>query len=339
MSQDLIVRNVKQFLLFDAIEYGIENNVFTDEFVDDLQEEGAAMTVKLAEILYNPNYEVYLKETANIVLGICNLGAHLWGERDPQKVSFILQENGLVKIFRKGYTEVKELAALQFSVRQRDPAEGLIEPKIESIEKEIAIQLIVSEGVDWEGETFFIKEKARLEKQKLEIDFLEWCAGKNWKEKYPFDVKEYAITTRILSTLIYEKSSVNVLSGYDAETLFNILTDNSKKDFALEKIASFSKFVPDQFITMAENYSDIVWGILSKLYGNKNEIFEWFFQSLLFEDIADAAEHLKDQLEDQDLVRKILEVVQNNYDIPGLDQLDDLFDNSKSILDDINFSK
>ena len=279
---DLVVRDTSRLLLSRAIEYGLKNNVFDGSFVDELREQGAAMTVKIAGDFYNVNYEAYLRESADIVMGVCNLGAILWGGNDPQKVAMLLQQNSLVLFFRKGFTAIKEL----FNKGQQDGGTSNYAEDIKNFTKE----MMVIKGEEWSGYESYCTKKQSVDKDAKERSFIEWFVRNYCKQIRSTDHTRYDnivekninlsernnrwLKTGITSMLIHDTPKLP-LSVEDVEELSHILIDDFNGERILERITKFETVVPKEYIEFARVECDkIINDLEEQSHGRRNSFLD-----------------------------------------------------------------
>jgi len=246
---NLVKSDISRLLLTDAIEYGLNNDVFDSSFVDKMREAGAAITVRFANKFYNASYKVYLQQSTDIVLGICNLGVILWSGDDVVKTALLLRDQGLVQVFNKGIAAVKELS------RKTQNFDNLLDVRST---KDCAEVLAVSENAQWNG-FYEYEEMIKGSERRIQfLHFLNWASGQqNYvnakniegmsltdKEDIT-DAQVRVVETSIVSMIISD-TPILTLSVEDVVRLAGKMKEGTKKQL-FEGLCKFSDLVPKQF--------------------------------------------------------------------------------------------
>jgi len=265
----LVKREPSPLLLEKAIEYGVKNNVLDGSFVLKVQEEGAAMTVRLAQKLYSEFYEVNLRQSMGIVLGVCNYGLTLMSEGgDVQHATYLLKsKKGIVPFFVRAVEAVKELSEnTQYHYLS-----------IDRLTNQDCLEILaVSDTADWQGDVEFARLHKKATERMLFIDFLDWfsssvgirtdvafCDLSDDGRDKRIEFRKKMLETGILSTLVFEKPQAS-LSGEDVVKLMGVL-DASDSDTVLQnQLSSFSKMVPEKFAHLAIECCSAVWQSMEK---------------------------------------------------------------------------
>lgn len=162
---DMIVKDRPQTPLLEAIAYGRASNVFDGLFLEQLREEAVKMTIGFAQKYYNAHYESSLRLARDIVLGVCNLGLAISTDADVAKAAAVLREEGLLQIFRKGFSALQKLADMSKDVMYT----------IQNLCLEVAY---TNGGKPWEGFAQYNEIKSIIEHDVSCKTFLAAYAGR-----------------------------------------------------------------------------------------------------------------------------------------------------------------
>lgn len=259
---DIVVKDDSQLLLTQAIEYGKNNGTLDEAFLGTMREQGAAMTVKLAAQYYSVNYEAYLRESANIVMGVCNLGAILWSENDVISLSQIVRQNGLVKIFNKGYQAIITLA---------EKTQCHDDPQRRLTRKDCAKQLMAIDGVEWTGYREYLKIDSDANISALKKQFYEKvCKLAGVAQDYSV-LEDQVIQTAILSMVILAKPKVPMTEDDLSCLLFWLESNKDNHDEFKKRTQLFHELLPAEFIPLALEHCQDVEKFVNVLYTESNE--------------------------------------------------------------------
>jgi hypothetical protein len=253
-----VIIHDNDLLLTQAIKYGLKKNVFDGSFIQKLREEGAVMTVKLAAEFYNAHYEANLRQAADIVLGICNLGAiFVSSDKDVQKIAILLYKEGLVKLFRRGFTRIKELS--QKTQKHYASIDVL------SI-KECAELFAVNSNVYWRGDEDYEDILSYAQQRIQFLNFLSWVTMQNHEvDDIAFVELLRSAETRIVSMIISDVP-IAVLNVQNIVALAKEI-EGGTDEYLQEKIFSFCNAVPAEYMVPARNMCA---GVLTSIFQNRN---------------------------------------------------------------------
>ena len=171
---DLVTADHPQLLLLETIECGRTSNVFDGLFLENLREEGVQLTIGFAQKFYNAHYETSLRLARDIVLGVCNLGLIICSNTDVQKSMVVLRKEGLLHVFRKGFSALQALSDLSKDVMY-------------SVQN-LCLEIAYSNGdKPWEGYANYREIKCAIERTISYEEFLATFAGQhvdrqNWEK-------------------------------------------------------------------------------------------------------------------------------------------------------------
>ena len=247
---ELVKHEHPNLLLFEAVEQGKNQGIIDDSFVQNLREEGVAMTIGFAQKHYSPHYEEVLRWARDIVIGVCNLGLVLTVGQDVKKAIDILLRGRLLESFRYGFSALMRLEG-QTQVYDIKSKRYDILACCREVSHEI--------GTVWTGYERYlsIQEDARKEiaRQRFVCDFLGCEHVRD---------SEADVQTKFLSSIL-SSDLVSKISLTDCAAIAEILHDQSGQ-FLLQ--GRFSYVVN----ALAPEYRDAAWKFAEDL---ANRINDW----------------------------------------------------------------
>lgn len=104
---NVVVGNAEQRFLFRVLQYGISTGLLTRKRLEEIQDQAASMTVRLAERYLNAMRRRDLKRAKEVVTAVVNLGLAAESTDDINRAWRLLQERGLVWCFRAGLKRIQ----------------------------------------------------------------------------------------------------------------------------------------------------------------------------------------------------------------------------------------
>lgn len=283
--KDIIVINTSETILDRAVKYGFESGILDKEFVSNVRNLGAQMTVQFAAKFYKTHYAAYLRESFYAVLGVCNLGACLIG--NTKDIAVFLRDNSFVALFQKGFTALKELS---------EKSQYCDSNQLTLLE---CVQLVAQYPFKkrWVGFEEYKSELERVKTCEQYHNFINWIVGSKFLTLDLFS-KEKIAKTVLLSVIFLGKRRSNI----SLQDMFEVVT-NFQKDKAQQKMQKFLQTVPYEFQPYARSASFILIEDVERLVrdGSSNTI-SIFFESFNTRDEMENLITLRDTLENNKLL-------------------------------------
>ena len=139
-----------RLFLFRSLDYGVKSGLMASGAIKQLERDGAALSFGFAKKYYRVVYEAYLRQASFCVLGIINLGLEATAKGDMQKAAILVEREGVVTIFRHGWTRLLKLAQL---IKRADGSDS--RSQIE-LERDLAEWLSAEPDKPWNGVREFV---------------------------------------------------------------------------------------------------------------------------------------------------------------------------------------
>lgn len=177
----VIITDSGAFFL-SVIEYGSKNGLFSRDYLEGLKEKAAKMTVQFAKRYYTVVYEAHLWQATYNILGIISVALRKQTGGDIEKSVHLLLSEGILTIFRQGWTNIsilaKEIQELGISGKYTGiPGMYLISGKNEIIflvEKELLERISAEPKRVWIGYSQFEEVLEDVRKKKERDMFTNW---------------------------------------------------------------------------------------------------------------------------------------------------------------------
>lgn len=262
MGGELSITDLRPFF-FEVIEFGKKNEILTRSDLTRIRNEGAEMTVNLAERQYNIVDQAYLWQATYNLCGILSLALKESFESDIEAAANHLKHISLIEIFRSGWKMINLIIEGKKYLKNDWP----------SLEKDLCEDVSAEPDADWIGWQEFQKLKNQVVVLSEEKSYHDWMIAKWCKkadselagwDKDKFSIKGRERRKDIINTLIFSllisESPFAPLKLKDLEVIVTRVlqdisdkTDESAADEISRKVKKLSVKIPRKWIPLLEH--------------------------------------------------------------------------------------
>lgn len=224
----LTVHSGHKALFFEAIAYGLKNQIITQENIAVFQKQGAEMTVNYAnQYLGNMYYEECLSRSANIVLGVCNYALENAIKNNADEAARKIVEHGLVHWFRKGWGSILEILKKYGKEKSKEA------------HKELAQLLMCEKNVFWDGIKNIEDYIKSFDEELYQTQAMSWLKKfeKNKKHLYDENIDDSKLLNTIFISLAISDAPFYPITG--RELISSIVFVRENKDRYMDSVKRF----------------------------------------------------------------------------------------------------
>lgn len=163
-------------LLTQVLEYGRLNGIFSDQRLAKLAEEGAKVSMQLADRYTSTVTRADLKKAQNLAIGCISLGLSKICT-DLGMLAEIVNNRSLIELFRDGYKIYTEtLTRHSYYINLSDFFKAQYD---KSEEDQIFLDICECEsGQSWNGYQAYLSKQKEIQSAQLDLEFYRWLITK-----------------------------------------------------------------------------------------------------------------------------------------------------------------